>query len=278
MREEIQYFRPEAMSGPLRLHLAGVSYCDASYRIRRGPQKIFVFEAVSAGHGYLEVDGQKFHPAAGDVYIAPGWRPHAYGSDAADPWTKSWFNLSGPLVENLLRTYGLEETFLFRGADAAARLIETGVEALKKIPAETREAFISERLFQMVRALAETGKERSPRSPSLTPDGAETPGARMRDFLRRRVMENAPTLAELAAHIGRSEAQAIRLFRKETAMTPHAFLLAEKLEAAAALLRNTGKSVKEIAAMLAFRDEFYFSRLFREKRGVSPRYYRRGHE
>ncbi len=42
------------------------------------------------------------------------------------------------------------------------------------------------------------------------------------------------------------------------------------------LLRST-LSIKEISYMVGFRDQLYFSRVFRQETGMSPRAFRRAH-
>lgn len=64
-------------------------------------------------------------------------------------------------------------------------------------------------------------------------------------------------------------------FRKEYGITPYAYLVSCRIEYAANLLQAYGQklSVSEIAKQSGFKDPQYFSRLFKKKKGVSPRYY-----
>lgn len=267
MHEDLLYFPTGSMHGPVRLHLAGVSFCDESYRIERQPPNLTVFEAVEAGHGYLEVEEKKFHPAAGDVYIAPGWKSHKYGSSANDPWKKTWLNVSGPLVESLLKVYQIHNVYHFRNAEEASRLIREGVAALKTLPERDLEHFISDLVFRIVRALGES--HGMPESPAIN-----GPAEQIRHFLHKHIEQPMPSLQEIAATINRSPVQAIRIFRQATGATPYDYLLEEKITAACKMLLHTTKTNKEIAYMLGFNDEFYFARLFRKRRGLSPRNYR----
>ncbi len=265
MNEVLHYFHPDLMQGPVKLHLSGTSFCDASYRISREPPTITVFEAVRSGHGFLEVDGRRLHPGAGDVYIAPGWKKHAYGSGGSDPWIKSWLNVSGSLVEHLLKAYRIENIFLFRGAAEAAELICSAVEILPGLPEDELDHFISDRIFRIIRSLGSTFGNRT---------AVDSPAEKIRQFLRKYIMQPMPSLREIAASIDRSPAQTIRIFREEYGRTPYDYLLEEKIDAASELLIGSGKSIKEIAFMSGFQDEYYFSRLFKRKRGVSPRKFR----
>lgn len=78
----------------------------------------------------------------------------------------------------------------------------------------------------------------------------------------------------LVQHLGISESRLIRLFKKNTGKTPIEYVNQVKINHAKDLLSNTAKTVKETAFELGFRDEFYFSRLFKKLEGSSPRNYR----
>ncbi len=66
-----------------------------------------------------------------------------------------------------------------------------------------------------------------------------------------------------------------KLFKKETGMTPHQYLMEKRLESAAnALTMSYGKgSITDTARLCGFSEPLYFSRLFKKKYGVSPRQY-----
>ena len=80
MREEFILPPPFSADAPFQLRLAGVSYCDGSYRIERETADFSVVEYIERGTGTLEIDGRQFHPAAGDLYFVPEGSPHRYWS------------------------------------------------------------------------------------------------------------------------------------------------------------------------------------------------------
>ena len=65
-----------------------------------------------------------------------------------------------------------------------------------------------------------------------------------------------------------------RLFEQFFQVPPGAFLLAARLEKAAALLSGSDLQIREIAHECGFEDEFYFSRIFKKYRHSSPKKYR----
>lgn len=66
-----------------------------------------------------------------------------------------------------------------------------------------------------------------------------------------------------------------RLFRQELHTTPHKYLTDLRLQAAATALRAGNSSISETARMCGYHDPLYFSRMFKQKFGLSPREYAR---
>ncbi|MBN1873114.1 MAG: substrate-binding domain-containing protein [Anaerolineae bacterium] len=80
---------------------------------------------------------------------------------------------------------------------------------------------------------------------------------------------------EIAAHIGLSERHLTRCFRQEMNITPITYLNRYRIQQAKALLEAGEKSITEIALMVGFSSGGYFTRVFRQETGLSPREYQR---
>ena len=92
--------------------------------------------------------------------------------------------------------------------------------------------------------------------------------ARYRDPL------DVPTVARAAL---RSSAHFSREFRRAFGETPHQYLLTRRLERAAALLRNTDRTVAEICLSVGLRSVGSFTTSFSRTFGLSPTAYRAAH-
>jgi AraC-like DNA-binding protein len=84
-------------------------------------------------------------------------------------------------------------------------------------------------------------------------------------------------VAALARTAYLSPAHFSREFRRAFGETPHQYLLTRRLERAAALLRNTDRSVSDICFAVGLRSVGSFTTSFRRVYGVSPTAYRAAH-
>jgi transcriptional regulator GlxA family with amidase domain len=64
------------------------------------------------------------------------------------------------------------------------------------------------------------------------------------------------------------------MFRLYTGVAPHKYFMELKIMRAKELLLATDKSIKEISFELGFQSIHYFSRIFKNKTGVSPSEFR----
>ena len=95
-------------------------------------------------------------------------------------------------------------------------------------------------------------------------------------YIRKHINENIKieTLADIVCI---SKDHFIRLFKKETGMTPVQYISQKKIEKAQLLLVTEEMPIKEIAFLLSYEDHSYFNRLFKKITGGSPQEYRRNH-
>jgi AraC-like DNA-binding protein len=85
---------------------------------------------------------------------------------------------------------------------------------------------------------------------------------------------DALTVSDLARAAGLSQAHFSREFRRAFGETPHAYLLTRRLERAAALLRNTDRSVLEICLAVGLQSVGSFTTTFTRVYRMSPTAYR----
>lgn len=135
---------------------------------------------------------------------------------------------------------------------------------------------LAQRLRGLVAAGGETGAEEEGLlallAPLLRPESRPlgTPRAllRVRDWIDAEPEADVP-LAELAAQASLSRFQLVRSFARLTGLTPHAYRLQRRVQAARRLILD-GTPLADAAAASGFADQSHMTRLFRRVYGLSP--------
>ena len=176
---------------------------------------------------------------------------------------KAWTKAS-PAEGGHPGVYGAHAPYLFHlAAEAAARL--------------RREQTLSPRYAESVALLASVhirerylkrGRPAPKRSAAVLAPHAE---ARVRAHVRAHLGENLP-LAGLAEVAGLSPGHFARAFHGSVGETPHRFIMRQRLEYAAGLLRTGGEvmSLAEAAFDSGFGSQSHFTRCFRAWCGLTP--------
>ncbi len=94
------------------------------------------------------------------------------------------------------------------------------------------------------------------------------------DYIRAHYKED-PSVDELAQTVALSPCHFIHLFKQETGLTPHQYIISLKISTVKYLLKNTALSIKEICFESGFSNESVLSATFKRTTGCSPTTYRK---
>ena len=109
--------------------------------------------------------------------------------------------------------------------------------------------------------------------PALVTAGIEPNSVREVKGILSELVERPPELATLSRMVGLSPFHLIRVFRKATGLTPHAWLVDFRINRARDLLRE-GMPPSDVAVRCGFADQAHLTRLFKARLGVTPGQYR----
>lgn len=96
---------------------------------------------------------------------------------------------------------------------------------------------------------------------------------RVLEYIRANLGEDVK-LSALAATAGMSSHYFSELFKQSTGLSPHQYVLREKIEHAKEYLRDSKVSIIEASAITGFVDQSYFTKVFRRLVGVTPTEFR----
>lgn len=95
---------------------------------------------------------------------------------------------------------------------------------------------------------------------------------RMMDYIREHYGENI-SLQDIAASASIGERECLRCFQEYMKKSPKQYVIEMRICNARKLLASTSLSMREIGELCGFQDASYFSKVFRDYNGMSPREY-----
>jgi AraC-like DNA-binding protein len=225
---------------------------------------------VQSGKGTLEVPGRSYSLRSGPrAWLVDMKKPRTYAPVPGARIVNAGFRFGGPELESWREQLGDDNEFALEKKDF--ELIRKATQRLMQLVRRRPAGYEWEVHVQITEVLGRLLNARHVFSASQL----EVPAA-----LRRAVslVMADPSrdwhVPELAKAAGASRSSLQRLFKIYQQESIHEFLQRTRLDRARQLLCDDRLAVKEISARLNFSSEFYFSRFFRKKTGLSPRAFR----
>ena len=94
------------------------------------------------------------------------------------------------------------------------------------------------------------------------------------EYINTHLSENLSLMA-IAAELDVSQYYFCRLFKRSTGLTPHQYLIQQRVERAKQLLNQPQLSVAHIASKCGFANQSHLAKQFRQYTGVTPKQFRR---
>ncbi|MBQ9429659.1 MAG: AraC family transcriptional regulator [Clostridia bacterium] len=249
---------------PFSAGLIGVSFCTGKYRIRRKKSPYTVVEYVTDGEGCVMTE-EGFQTVGKDrIYICPAEAPHDYYSSADRPWVKIWMNIRGRVPLALLREYGLSGTVIADGKPLRPLFEQLRALVYSEKTNDECQDEILVLFIKIINGLYLIRKQK-------TQDAEAVEMKLFLDANTHRLVGNA----ELSAHVYRSPDYCVKLFRREYGTTPYNYQLLQKMTIAQQMLAQTDIPISKLSEALGYSDPHYFSGLFKQKCGMSPKDYRK---
>jgi AraC-like DNA-binding protein len=251
-------------------HIPGLSLLRAhftAHEFATHTHDAFVIAVTEAGGAEVSSRGTTAQIGAATLFVSNPEEPQSSRMERDQRWLYRAFYLTRPAIDALGRRLGMEMTpyFMQNLLDDADLIDRFGRlhRTLEAADDELRADELALGAFGVLFARYGSGSSR----PEPTPNDA-TIAKRITELMRARYAENLG-LDELAASVGLSQFQLIGLFKRTVGLTPHAYLIHIRLNAACRLLKR-GIPLAECALAVGFCDQSALTRHFSRCYAVTP--------
>lgn len=265
------------------LYITDIGYyphAENHFRERNTPISEYVLIYCMEGEGWCSIEKERFQLKNNQYIILPARKPHAYGADKHHPWTIYWLHFTGEHAsiysegqqqpQDITPTHNsrISERQLVFEEIFATLEHSTDCESLRYASSLLHYYLASMRYLRQYRRMTSEDSLSAP-SQSVSNNVAAATIHYMKENVEKRL-----SLEQLARYTGYSPSHFSNLFRQQTGESPLACLNRLKIERACHLLLSTDMRVNQICHKVGLDDSYYFSRLFKQHTGLSPKQYR----
>lgn len=226
----------------------------------------YIFLYCTEGEGVIHVKGKEYVLKEREAFCIPRFQKHCYYSQKNNPWSILWIHFKGDDTQY----YPLEECKIvrFESTYATNRMLFLFEQLFRVLDSDyTLGNFIY--ISQMLALiLAET----------YTRQKGDIVGQNKHvtnivKYMYQHINEKL-TLKEISDTFGLSKGYINAVFLKHTQHAPMDFFINLKMREACKRLRETDLYIYEVAQELGYKDQYYFSRIFKKVVGISPEEYK----
>lgn len=220
---------------------------------------------ITSGRGLFQTEEREYAVTPGTVMIVFPGMEHRYRPDYDVGWTEYWVGFRGSYAESLCRAGFLSPTRpVFRlGLQNSILTIFNQIFELVSNQAPLYQIRASSQILVLIAEILafERGAVQHGHSQRLV--------ERMKFYMEENIYGEI-NLNKMAGMLGVSSSHLNEAFKAYTSMTPYQYFISIKIHKAKELIDSGELSIKEIAYRLGFKDQYYFSRLFKKKTGITP--------
>ena len=231
--------------------LCGRQNCAGGHSFGPHMREYCLLHYVTAGRGTFYTGGQAYPVMQNQIFII---RPHeltTYTADGKQPWSYIWAGFTGTLAER----FSTLSPVVSLTTNLFYEMLEC--DTLKSC----REEYLASKLFALYCLLFEGGNAQSDYVKQAS------------DYIDANYMHDI-SICDVARIIGVERTYLAKIFKEKKQVSMQDYLINVRLSRAARLLER-GYPVAESAAIAGYRDPFNFSKMFKQRYGISPAGYKK---
>ena len=263
-------FRPLAS---LSLHEVAHFECPKSYVLPLDRPDSYAIYLVTCGKGVYTIGETEFNVKKNDMFVMYPNVPVRCVSDKIDPWELQALSFDGVDARLLLNAAGFEPKNPIRSLDPYnAEQMEKVISGIYSWRGQEVYSTIQSTalIYALLSALVKTASwDQSAMPPGWT---GTVHFQNAIDYIACNYSKPI-SVKDVANHVNLSRSRLYRVFRQQIFISPQQYLIEYRMRQAIHYLERRKGSVKEIANAVGIDDPLYFSNMFKQVTGRSPKNY-----
>lgn len=253
----------------LTVYRTGRQQCPCGFSRGEEVRDFYLIHYVMHGRGVYTLNGINFSVGPGQAFLIYPHMPINYVADEEDPWEYCWVGFNGAdagLLMDASRFTPQQPVLTLHDPNSFCDLLLDIYQLRGNLPHEI--LLMTSGLYRVMAYLV---SERADHAPEHSNPGIDHLQHAC-DYIAEHYRESL-SIEQLALQLGLCRSQLYRIFKQHTGLSPQRYLMEFRIRQACNLLANEHLSVKVTALSVGFNDPLYFSTVFRQFMGISPKDY-----
>lgn len=257
----------------LYVYQCGSFHCENGHAYGPAVRDHFLIHYVHSGKGIFQIGNDVYHLKAGSGFLICPDMITYYKADDHDPWHYSWIGFHGIKAEAYLKDANLtlnNPVFTYEEDDFISNCFTEmdSAYSLKRGGEVKRLAYLYAFLNKLIQMNTEDLYYDSP--PYSKRDAYIIKAL---EFIEMNYSRNI-TIDSISKTVGLNRSYLTSIFKSIMGITLQEYLIEYRIRKACELLPNKDLSIGNISRSVGYTDPLYFSKIFKQIKGITPTEYR----
>ncbi len=264
------YFVNYNQYNDIRLYEVGIHNCPPKYGYGPTVRNTYIMHYIISGEGRLTLHGKTYSIHENQIFVIPPNELGYYEADKETPWHYIWILIDGKKVKELFKKVGITLHSPIYTPTAHHKEIEECM--MNILHYEKKQYFCIGNLYHLFQLMIDNG----PSPETQKKSGKESTSHYVQDIIHyvEQKYSEPITIQDICSYCGLSRSYLARIFKRHTDISIQEYLINYRIRKAQGLLHTTQIPIHHISCLVGYQDAFTFSRVFKQKTGLSPSQYR----
>lgn len=268
----LEFLRKDSIE--VSLAYCGRDVCEPGHTYGPATRDEYLLHYIIDGKGSFTANGRTYELGKHDAFLIIPDETTVYSADEEEPWSYIWIAFNGFKAYEYLQHAGFSNTNRighFLCEEQLVKAIETILSAHELTYSNqiNRHIQLLNFLFNLIREYEDSTQT----LPSTESSSQQSYIIYAMNYIERNY-QNTITIEDLCARLGITRSYLTKIFKEELHSAPYEYLVNLRINKASSLLKITSLPVKQISTMVGYHDPLVFSKIFKQKTGLSPTDYR----
>ena len=268
---KIEVFNTYHRKNGVNLKYCGTEICNSGFSMEPHIRQEYLIHCVLSGSGTFTSDNNTYELKPGSLFIIYPDTLVSYKSNEWDPFHFSWFSFKGDECEEIVNELGFTKEKCVLQSNSILQIHETIEQCIKlldeKIKADHYK--IDSYLFELFSIIANDINSESKYIYKIQEEHVQKAAS----YIKMNYMQQI-NVSDVSAFTSLERTYISKIFKQYKKMSIRDYISKTRIEQAKKLLEKTNLSSKQISNYVGFKDECYFSRIFKKTTTFTPQEYR----